>query len=166
MLNSFLVGLIIVAAIPCGFFAAAQVCFAMGFASMPGFIVARSGRERASVVTQFIGCILSWLGQSYVILTFTAILIIGVRLFFESFLVAGILQHVVWIEVFLLSMGPPFQSLTAARNEQQAELSFNLLTLPFTCITTFLGYFGFVFFPRAISFPWAWLPGSSHLYAA
>lgn len=164
--NSLWVGVVVTVAVPVGFFACALICLLMGVANMPGHYLWRSGAASGNGLLRFVGAILSWLGQSYVSLTFAVVLICLVRLFFAGFVVAGLIQFVVWAEALFLAVGPACYSCSAAGSERRAGEGEGCAyeTLGVTFIVTLAGYFAFVFYPKAALYGWGWLPFVSHVF--
>ena len=129
------------ASVPFGYLAAGQVCFLMGFANVPGYRLWSRGAEQQHAVTQWLGILLGWLGQSVVSLSFAFVLVKMVHLIFSRFEWPALVRWVYWFAVFLLALGPAYKSLGASeQSSSEVEKVFYRTTLLLTCLVTGVGF--------------------------
>jgi hypothetical protein len=142
MLKSLVAAATLLFSIPTiGYFAAGAVCFLMGIANVPGYLLWRSGTARGHELSRRFGLLVGWVGQSCVSVAFALALVLLVRLFFTTFEVWFLFRWLYWVAVFLLCLGPTYRTLSVSRSpaEDDTTIYFSF-TLPFTGFTTALGF--------------------------
>jgi hypothetical protein len=107
MWESLLLVAIIVFSWPLGKFACAFVCYGMGIANIPGFLLWKSDPGHKSVASSF-GLIMGWLGQTLVSLGFCALLVALVRWIPSKLHIADPFIWLLWGTAFLTVLRPPF----------------------------------------------------------
>ncbi len=120
MWESLLVGVIIVLFWPLGTFACGFVCYGMGIANIPGFLLWKSDPSHKSVASSC-GLIMGWLGQTLVSLAFCALLVALVRWIPSKLHIADLFIWLLWAMAFLTVLRPPFAVLRQKPQEQDEQ---------------------------------------------
>jgi len=130
--------------------------FVLNLAGFPGALVAGSPGRRSKGRLIF-GSVVSALGQSYVYLAFAAFVVNWTMLAARRGDVSGWL---LWPISFLVVVVPMWVTLIRARVEAQElpHASAQVEALHLTMLVALLGFFLFVFMPKAMRLGWAWVP--------
>ena len=138
-----LVAVIIVLFWPLGTLACGFVCYGMGIANIPGFLLWKSDPDHKSVASSC-GLIMGWLGQTLVSLAFFALLVALVRWIPSKLHIADLFIWLLWAMAFLTVLRPPFAVLRQKPQEQDEQTIsahvFASVTSIFTRCATAVGF--------------------------
>jgi hypothetical protein len=137
--------------------------FALNIAGLPGALIARGTSDKsqstAGALRFLLAVIVSTIGQSYVYLAFVALIVNLTKTAMHG---GGVLRPVLWPVAFIASFVPIYFCTAAATAEALGcEESAQEIAVGFTEILTVIGFFFFVFFPKAIAVGWSWVPYGS-----
>ncbi|MBM3119464.1 MAG: hypothetical protein FJ006_07955 [Chloroflexi bacterium] len=130
--------------------------FILNLAGLPGALLAGKPGKRSKWRFTF-GSIVSAIGQSYIYLAYTALIIGGTMLAISKY---GVVSFIIWPIAFLAVVLPIWFNLIHARVEAK-ELEYGNPQTEALHITTFLtliGFFIFVFIPKVMEFMYKWIP--------
>src|SRR5437879_6629817 len=133
--------------------------FALNAAGLPGTLIARGTSDKyqsnAGALRFFLAVIISTVGQSYVYLAFVAFIVNLTKAAVHG---GGVLSPVLWPVAFIASFVPIYLCTAAATAEALGrEENAQEIAVGFTEILAAVGFFVFVFFPKAIALGWPWV---------
>ena len=144
--------------------AALYAMFVLGFAGMPGALLAEAVSQRSqNPRIPVLGLLLTVLGRAYASLAFVVFIVQSVRSLVGN--TTGIGKWIIWIVAFCVAVAPSWMALkdsTAKWKENFEGLSAGKIVpyyaATFTAPLTIVDFFIFVFFPSLISWGWGWIP--------
>lgn len=138
-----------------GTLAAALWTFVVGLGGVPGaLLTARAMRRSGARTIPTWGLLATLAGQLYVSLAFTAVVIQTTRSLVGTS--PGYGRWVAWVVTLLVGCAPAFIALKDSARAEAKNVQHGATTL--TAPLTVVGFFVFVFVPKALEAGWGWMP--------
>jgi hypothetical protein len=113
------------------------LCFLLGAANVPGFILWQTGRTQASRQKQRLSILVGWFCQSLASVLVVVLLSLLAKFLFKYLYVSPILKLIYWLFLFYICLAPAYATRKVSSHSATIfDWPYYRLTLTFTMIST------------------------------